>query len=504
MAITITLIAMATFLFLFHTLRRKTSNLPPSPPALPFVGNLHQLGSLLHRSLASLSENYGPLILLHLGSIPVAVVSSAEMAEEVLKTQDIIFSTRPPSSIAARLAYGPRDMAFAPYGPHWRQMRKICILHILSNKRVQEFARLRKEEVELLVANIAGSSPAPVNLSNMLVTLSSDVICRAALGRKCSGEQRFSEMLRELSALFCSFPLRDFIPWLGWIDELSGLNARIKRNSEEFDQFLEQILEEHIDRRRGSAAESHPCVDFIDVLLSLKEENNEEAAITLERSDLKGLILDIFAAGTDTSAATMQWVMAELLSHPNSMRKVQEEIRQTVGSNSTVMVKEEDIDQMKYFKAAIKETLRMHPSLPLLIPRMAMKDAMLRGYSIPAGTWVLVNVWKIARDPKYWENADEFQPERFLINNISTIDYSGQDFQYLPFSSGRRSCPGFNFGLATVHHALANLLYRFDWDFAEGEKEHALDMKETPGLSISKKYDLIVSAKPYGFFEHNE
>ncbi|PKA63310.1 Cytochrome P450 71A25 [Apostasia shenzhenica] len=489
------------FLFLFKLLRRKTTNLPPSPAALPILGNLHQVGRLPHRSLASLSEKYGPLFLVRLGSIPVAVVSSVDIAEEVLKTQDLTFASRPPSSMASRLLYGPRDVIYSPYGPYWRQMRKICVIHLLSLKRVQEIQPILKEEVAILLSEIAGASPAPVNLSEMVEDLSKDIICRAALGRKCSGGRRFGEMVKELMDLFGSFPMRDFIPWLGWVDEISGLNARVRRSFIEFDRFLEGVLEEHDIRRRESeegngisgVGVDRQSVDFVDVLLSLKEKDDDGLTFTLHRDSIKAILMDMFVAGTETSSTTIEWAMTELLRHPNLMKKTQEEIRRIVGSNS-IVDEEEDIEQMEYFKAVVKETLRLHPPVSILIPRAARKDTNLQGYQIPAGTTVFVNAWKIARDPAYWEEPDEFWPDRFLEKDVDHC--TGQDFHYLPFGSGRRSCPGASFGLISVHYILANLLHFFNWEIPEERKKEAFDMSELAGVA-RKKLGLVLSASPY-------
>ncbi|PKU68846.1 Cytochrome P450 71A1 [Dendrobium catenatum] len=541
----IILITLLTILFFFLH-RRKTvaaTKLPPRPPGLPLLGNLHQLGSLPHQSLNSLSKRYGPLILLQLGVVaPTVVVSSAEIAEQVMKTQDLIFASRPPSSLANHLIYNSMDIAFSPYNDYWRKMKKICIVHLLSSRRVQSYRRVREEEVALLIADIRAASVAAeaVNLSKRLVTLTNDIICRAALGRKYSGETRFREMLNEFVRLLGCFPLADFVPWLGWIDVLTGLDGRARRTSKQLDEFLEQVLEEHLSRRESSNSidieTDEDCADFVDVLLSIKEEHDG-----LDKEHIKALILvrivspdptraaywvdptrdggtttvfcsttlrwgnnilgkfgtaaeiqrlDMFAAGTDTTVTALEWAMAELIKHPILMQEVQREIREVAGSKE--VIEEEDIDRLTYLKATIKETLRLHVPIALLVPRVAMEDTQLQGYDIPAGTRILINAWAIARDPENWDKPDEFWPERFMNNNI---DFRGQHFHLTPFGAGRRACPGIGFAIAVIECTLANLLHHFNWEVPEETKEEVLDMSESPGISIHKKSALLLTAK---------
>ncbi|PKA49875.1 Cytochrome P450 71A1 [Apostasia shenzhenica] len=473
--------------------RKKSGNLPPSPSmTLPIIGNLHQLGPLPHRALASLSTKHGPLIQIRLGSFPAVVVSSAEMAEEVMKTQDLNFATRPRSSIADLILYGSRDIAFSPYGEHWRRMRKICVLHLLSNKRVQEFRSVREEEVSLLLSNIRRASPSPVNLSGMLRNLLFDVISRLSFGKKLSEEEGATEMILESSMLLAAFPMKDFIPWLGWVDELRGLNQRVRKASAYFDAFFDPILDKHTHSAMGSVKQQ--AVNLIDVLMSLKEEEEEEDAdlATLDRDCIKAFIWDMLSGGTDTTSAALVWAMANLIKHPASMRRAQAEVRRVVGFNSTVA--EEDISEMKYLDAVIKETLRLYPSVPLLLPREAMKDTKLNGYDIPAGTRVLVNAWKIGRDNKYWDKPEEFYPERFLDKSF---DFRGQDFQYIPFGAGRRGCPGITFGTIMIQYVLANLLHDFDWEIPKEMHNQVLDMTEISTIELHKKTGLVLNAKPY-------
>ena len=203
----------------------------------------------------------------------------------------------------------------------------------------------------------------------------------------------------------------------------------------------------------------------------------------------------MFVGSTDTSITTMDWAMAELMKNPNIMKKAQEEVREVVGRKSKVVVN--DVNQMCYLKCIVKETLRLHPPVPFLVPRETSANAKLGGYDIPCQTRVYVNSWAIQRDPKFWDKAEEFLPERFNANNSNPIDFIGQDFQYIPFGGGRRVCPGMSAGLKTVEYVLANLLYWFDWEFPGSAIGEELDMSEVFGLSIHKKVPLYLAATPY-------
>ncbi|KAI3454399.1 hypothetical protein Pfo_011062 [Paulownia fortunei] len=470
--------------------------LPPSPRKLPIIGNLHQLGTYPHRSLQSLSKRYGQLMLLHFGNLPVVVASSADAACEIMKNQDLIFSNRPKLSIPDRLIYGSKDVAFAPYGEYWRQVRSICVLQLLSNKRVQSFRRVREEETSVMVEKIRrlGSSSSVVNLSDLLVSLTNDVFCRVALGRKYSDDgegKEFKKFLGEFVELLGASSLGDYIPWLVWINRINGLDAKVEKVGKLFDEFLESVLEEHRDpRKREKFRDDHGYggdaeLDFVDILLEFQREN--KGSFPVEDDTIKALILDMFAAGTDTTVSILEWTMAELIRHPNTMKILQNEVREVAGMKEEIA--EDDLEKMRYLKAVIKEILRLHSPIPLLIARESTQDTKVMGYDIAAGTRVLINAWAIARDPLLWENPEEFHPERFLD---SSIDFRGLHFELIPFGAGRRGCPGVAFGMAVNEIALAKLVHKFNFALPNGGREEDLDMSETTGITVHKKLPLLV------------
>uniref|UniRef100_A0A1W7HBW1 Cytochrome P450 n=1 Tax=Scoparia dulcis TaxID=107240 RepID=A0A1W7HBW1_SCODU len=492
-------------IYLIHKRRfHSSSRHPPSPRKLPLIGNLHQLGTYPHRSLQSLSNRYGELMLLHFGHVPVLVVSSANAAREIMKNQDLLFSNRPKLRIPDKLLYESMDIAFAPYGEYWRQVRSISVLHLLNNRRVQSFRRVREEETSKMVEKImelgSSSSSGVVNLSDVLVSLTNDVVCRAALGRKYGdgGErEKFKILLNEFVELLGSSSFGDYVPCLSWIDRVSGLDARVEKVAKQFDQFLEGVVEEH--RMRGRKIDIMSCdnedegVDFVDILLEFQRQN--AATSPIEDDVIKVIVLDVFAAGTHTTYASLEWAMSELLRHPKIMERLQNEMREVVGRKEEIT--EDDLEKMHYLKAVIKENLRLHVPIPLLVPRESTQDSEVFGYDVAANTRVIINAWAIARDPSVWKNPEEFRPERFLNDQTTTnIDFKGLHFELIPFGAGRRGCPGVTFAMSINELALAKLVHKFHFVLPNGAKPEDLDVSEANGLTISKKFPLLVVATP--------
>ena len=184
--------------------------------------------------------------------------------------------------------------------------------------------------------------------------------------------------------------------------------------------------------------------------------------------------------------------MSEMVKNPQVMRRVQAEVRKVFDTKRNV--DETGLHELKYLQCVIKETLRLHPSAPLLLPRENSKPCNINGYIIPARSKVIVNAWAIGRDPRYWPEAEVFKPERFLD---SSLDYKGTNFEYIPFGAGRRICPGISFAIANIELPLAQLLYNFDWKLPSGLKQEELDMTEDFGLTVRRKNDLYLIPVPY-------
>uniref|UniRef100_A0A0D9WFL6 Cytochrome P450 n=1 Tax=Leersia perrieri TaxID=77586 RepID=A0A0D9WFL6_9ORYZ len=496
--------------------------LPPSPRgALPLLGHLHLLGALPHRTLRSLAVARGaPVMRLQLGRVPAVVLSSAAAAEEAMRARDLDLVGRPRSSMAERLMYSGRDVVFSPYGEYWRQARRVCAVHLLGARQVRSFRGVRAEEAAALIARVHATGAGSFDLCGLLVGYANAIISRAAFGDESSrglssyGGRELRELFADFAELLGTKPVRDLLPWFGWVDALRGLDRKVRRTFEVLDGVLDSVIDDHRRRRRreGGWQRGLPMGDvddgddrgdhrdFVDVLLDVNEMDNE-GGFQLDTVQIKGIILDMFVAGTDATSALLEWAMAELVSHPCHMHRLQHELRAVVGMAGHVTEVEDHIrmDRLPYLKAVLKETLRLHSSLPLLVPRESLVDTEILGYHVAARTRLVINAWAIGRDPTVWgENAEEFMPERFL--GREDVDYKGQGFEMIPFGRGRRGCPGIGFAMATVEMALASLLYHFDWEVAvpNGKGNQVLlDMSEMSGITVGLKHGLPLIAKPF-------
>ncbi|XVE94597.1 hypothetical protein REPUB_Repub02eG0022200 [Reevesia pubescens] len=484
-------------IFLFIFLKPRNSNgqklLPHGPPGLPLIGNLHQLDSSApHVYLWRLSQKYGPIFSLRLGSKPTIVVSSAKMAEEIMKTHDLDFCSRPPNRGLQKFSYNGSDVAFSPYNAYWREIKKICVVHLLNPNRVQLYRPIREFEVSQMIENISKSSIAshdqPINLSEAMIRLTSTIICRVGFGKREENEgstrSRFHGLIYETQAMFTSFFFSDYFPSIGWVDKLTGLLGRLEKNFKEFDAFYQELIEEHLDPKRPKPE----VEDIIDVFLQIWKDRVVTVDISFDH--IKAILMNVFLGGTDTGAATVIWAMTLLMKNPSSMKKAQEEVRNLIGKKG--FVDEDDIQNLVYLKAVVKETFRLQPPLPLLVPRETIRNCKIGEYEIPAKTLVYVNAWAIGRNPESWENPENFDPDRFLD---SPIDYKGLDFELIPFGAGRRRCPGIYMGTQTIELPLANLLYQFDWEMPIGMNKEDLDFDVIPGITTHKKNALCLIAR---------
>ncbi|KAK9220403.1 hypothetical protein WN943_009054 [Citrus x changshan-huyou] len=493
MALPMILLLVPIFLIpiILHVQRYKTIKsiaLPPGPRGLPFIGNLHQFDySNPQNYFWRLSKQYGPMVSLRLGSVPILVVSSAKMAEEVLKTHDLQFCGRPALVSQQKVSYNGLDVAFAPYNAYWREIRKICVVHLFNSNRVQSFRPIREGEVSILIEKVSRSAVAskPVNLSELMKSLTSSITCRIGFGKSyevedqgISERSRFGALLAETQSLIVGFFFADYFPSMGWVDNITGMIRRLERTFKEFDAFHQELIEEHMDPARIKTEQE----DIVDVLLQLWKQGGSKVDLTWDH-----IKADVLIAGTDTSAATLIWALTYLMKNCRVMKKVQEEIRSLIRNKD--FVDEDDVEKLSYLRAVVKETLRMQPVAPLLIPRETTEKCKIDRYEIPQKTRVFVNAWAIGRDPETWENPNEFYPERFID---SPIDFKGQHFELIPFGAGRRICPGIQMGIATVDLALANLLYKFDWEMPFGMHNDDLDFDALPGLAVHKKNPLCL------------
>ncbi|XP_019172767.1 PREDICTED: cytochrome P450 CYP736A12-like [Ipomoea nil] len=483
-----TTLAVLVSVSLIHGLVKKMNGKkwPPGPRGLPILGHLHLLGQNPHHDLNKLAKQYGPIMHLRFGLANMIVASSPQAAELFLKTHDLVFASRPPQEAAKYISYGQMNLSSCPYGPYWRNMRKLCTLELLSNLKINSFQAMRREELCYLIESLkqAALDRVAVDLSSKVSELIADISCRMVFGKKYEmkdlDERGFRGVLKEEMDLFGKVNLGDYFPFLSTLD-LQGLTRRMKALAKTYDKFFERILDDH--EQSGQSGSSDQTKDFVDTMLSIMKSG--EAEFQFNREHIKPTLSDLFGA-SEAITILIEWIMSELLRHPEIMKKVQEELKSKIGLDR--MVEESDLEDLKYLEMVVKESLRLHPVAPL-IPNEAREDCMIEGFHIPKKSRIIINVWAITHDPNVWTNPEKFIPERFEGSNI---DYRGRHFELIPFGSGRRICPGLQLGITLVRLVVAQLLHCFDWEFPNSMPYEELDMTEQFGLLVSRANHLIV------------
>ncbi|CAH1422839.1 unnamed protein product [Lactuca virosa] len=461
-------LATVVLLHLACQLRRPTKpNLPPGPNPWPIIGNLNLMGSLPHRSIHELTHKYGDIMHLKFGSFHVVVASSAEMAKVFLKTMDSNFICRPKMAAGKYTTYNYSDIVWSPYGSYWQQARKLCIVELFSAKRLDSFEYIRVEEMKSLLKVVHKSSGESIVLKDLLWTVSFNIISRMALGKRYLEEsvagnltmssKQVKTMFEEMFLLNGVLNIGDWIPWIAFMD-LQGYVKRMKTVSKNFDGFLEHVLNEHDACRKAEPPETFVPADMVDLLLQIADDPTLE--VKLERHGIKAFTLDMLAGGTESSTIIIEWAMAELLKNPEILEKAREELDRVIGRER--WVEEKDMSDLHYIKAIVKETMRLHPVVPLLVPRRTREDCKVAGYDIPKDTIVFVSVWTIGRDQELWDKPLDFFPDRFIENDI---DVKGYNSELLPFGAGKMT-------------------------------KEELQMKEVFGLSTPKEIPLTTVAHP--------
>ncbi|KAH6770219.1 hypothetical protein C2S52_015022 [Perilla frutescens var. hirtella] len=386
-------LALPIYLFTFLlTVQHKSRRTPGRPPGPPLIGNLHQLDiSKPHIWLAKHSNKYGPITFFKLCRLPVIVLSSADVAKTVFKYNDVAFAGRPYSSAWFQLSYDQSDIVGSPYSDYWRQMRKVVVHHLFSPQKLRSLRPVREDEVPRMIAEMSkkANSAELIDVEETAMSFTCSLLCRLAFGKKFEqgggSWNRINRIMNEFWHL-------------------------VNNVFKDMDSFYQELVNEHLSPNRPDSFTN----DILDLLIQLREDDS--APVKVDWKHIKAILMNIFLGGTDTSGVPITWALTALMKKPSAMKKVQHEIR----------------------TAVVKETMRLYPAIPL-VPKETTDNSNINGYEIQPKTLVFVNIWAICRDPDYWENPDEFLPERFLN---STIDFKGQHFRFIAFGQGRRTCPG--------------------------------------------------------------
>ncbi|CAJ1932945.1 unnamed protein product [Sphenostylis stenocarpa] len=489
------------FLFTITFLKALTSLLnlnktkpkhPPGPRGLPIVGNLLQLGAKPHQTLANLAKIHGPIMSLKLGQITTIVMSSAETAKGVLQIHDHFLSNRKIPDAMKGANHDQFSLPFIPVSHNWRELRKLCNGLLFSNKNLDSTEGLRSHKIQELFSDIHHSSlrGQPVNIGRLAfkttINLLSNTVYSEDLVQSAERAGEFKELVTNIMKEIGRPNLADCFPVLKVLDP-HGIRRRTGSYFSKLLNIFEGLIHKRLELRKDDAGY---CTknDMLDAILNNAQENCQET----DRVKIQHLSLDLFVAGTDTVTSTVEWAMAELLHNPNVMSKAKQELERTIGKGN--LVKESDIAKLPYLQAIVKETFRLHPAVPLLLPRKAEEEFEMHGYTIPKGAQVLVNVWAIGRDPNLWDKPGLFWPERFLG---SEIDYKGRSFELTPFGGGRRICPGLPLAIRLLFLMLGLLINSFDWELEGGIQPQDMNMDEKFGLTLEKAQPvLVIPIKP--------
>ncbi|KAJ4837529.1 hypothetical protein Tsubulata_022423, partial [Turnera subulata] len=473
------------FKFFLNASKKHKINLPPSPPALPVIGHLHLLKRPIHRSFENLSQKYGPIFYLKLGVRRAVVVSSPSAVEECFTKNDVVFANRPHTVTGKLLTHNYTTMGSAPYGDLWRNLRRIGAVEIFSATRLNNFLSIRKDEVKMLLRRLhraSGHGFAKVEVRPMLVDLTFNIIMRMVAGKRYYGEdlneveeaKQFKDVINEYFRVGGgSSTLANLIPILRFVDFTEKKCLQTARN---LDLLLQGLIDEHRkDTNRNT---------MINHLLTLQVSEPEYYT----DSTIRSLIQDFLLGGTETTATTLEWALANLLNHPDVLKKAKAELDTQVGQNR--LLDESDFPKLPYLHSIISESLRVYPSNPLLAVHSSSGDCTIGGYDVPKGTWLFVNAWSIQRDPKLWSHPTEFNPERSEYEDDKIEAYT-----LMPFGKGRRACPGKDLANKVLILTLGSLIQCFDW---KRVSESKIDMTEKARLTMSRvmPLELLCKARP--------
>ncbi|XP_027173235.1 trans-cinnamate 4-monooxygenase-like [Coffea eugenioides] len=478
-------------------LRGKKFKLPPGPIPVPIFGNWLQVGDdLNHRNLTDYAKKFGEIFLLRMGQRNLVVVSSPELAKDVLHTQGVEFGSRTRNVVFDIFTGKGQDMVFTVYGEHWRKMRRIMTVPFFTNKVVQQYRHGWEAEVARVVEDVKKNPESSTNgivLRRRLQLMMYNNMYRIMFDYRFESEDdplfnKLKALNGERSRLAQSFEYNygDFIPILR-----PFLRGYLKICKEVKERRLQLFKDHFVDERKKLASatsmDSNSLKCAIDHILEAQQKGE------INEDNVLYIVENINVAAIETTLWSIEWGIAELVNHPQVQRKLRQEIDTVLGPG--VQVTEPDTHKLQYLQAVVKETLRLRMAVPLLVPHMNLNEAKLGGYDIPAESKILVNAWWLANNPENWRKPEEFRPERFLEEE-SKVDANGNDFRYLPFGVGRRSCPGIILALPILAITLGHLVQNFELLPPPGQSK--IDTAEKGGqfsLQILKHSTIVLKPR---------
>ncbi|KAL5780165.1 hypothetical protein ACOSQ2_010902 [Xanthoceras sorbifolium] len=439
------LVSILIIVYQFSVQRRfQHKDLPPSPPSLPIIGHFHLLKTPVHQALNNLSNKYGSIFLLRLGSRLTLVLSSQSAIEECFPNNDIIFSNRPLLPSKKILQYNYTTIA-APYGNHWRNLRRFTALEIFSAKRLQMSSDIRTEEIRFMIKHLCkrsfeGVVLRKVNVKSFFYLLDFNIMLKMVAGKRCFEEEELDldkttkgklDDLKETFGPFLNMALGDYFPYLRWLTYY-GVEKQQMKTHKKRDAFIQALLD-----ARQNKNNSCVCV----------------------------CVCSMLVAGTHTTVVTLDLVVSQLMAHPEAFKKARDEIDNHVGDYSRLL-NDSDLFKLPYLHSIISKTLRLGP-LTILPARESSEDCTVGGYHIPRGTQLLVNAWAVHRDPALWIEPDRFKPERFLQSE----EEKQGGCKFISFGLGRRVCPGEGLGMRVMGLSLGILIQYFEWEEVKDDSQ---------------------------------
>ncbi|CAH9075399.1 unnamed protein product [Cuscuta epithymum] len=519
-------------LFVGYVMRRKSDASPfnkmykKTPPeadgAQPIFGHLNLLGSgdiPLCRKLGALADKHGSIFTLRLGIYQrIVVVNSWEGVKDCFTTNDKVTAARPDFTVGKYLGYNNAVFSLHTYSPYWRKMRKFAVTELLSSQKLEKLKHLRVSEVHtslrelyMLVTSSPTGKTKTVDMNDWLRQLTLNLILTVVAGKRfkfkiseddeCTEFKKalhIIEVFKEFMYLIGQSVYGDAFPF--WIVRFVELKRpvvkRMGRIMKELDSILQSWLNEHVKHRRQRSTTvefgNSNNQDFIDVMLSLIDDDFSRGLIYPHETIIKATALSMIIDGSDTTAVHLTWLMSLVVNHANVMERLRDEIDSKVGKDR--WVEDADIKDFHYLHAVVKETLRLYPPLPTYTPHVAVEDCKVGGYDIPKGTHLYVNAWKVHRDPRIWSEPDKFRPERFLVDAAGPeTPPPWKNFEYIPFGSGRRSCIGNTYAMQVTYLIIARFIQGFNLETPSNER---LDMSEGLGITLPRATPLDVVITP--------
>ncbi|XP_040290554.1 cytochrome P450 2A13-like [Bufo bufo] len=442
------------FLLIFTwRMHRRRLSLPPGPIPLPFVGNLFQGSFLLYESYLKLCKQYGPVFTVWLGNTPVVVLCGYSVVKDALINYSHRFSDRGPLPITARLAksYG----IIGTNGEHWRHTRRFAITTLRNfgmGKRSME--QRVQEEAEHLIKAIEATRGEAFNPQAVLGRAVNNVINLVVFGRRWDYEdETFLKLLDITNNLFnfVRAPLGvAYVAFERIMKHLPGSHQKIFQDCEDMKSFIREQIESHKKTLNPDAPR-----DFIDCFLIKANKDNETNGEEFNQENLVVVAFELFTAGTETTSNTLQFSLLLMMQYPHVQEKVQKEIDTIIGSSR--MPGMADQSQMHYTNAVVHEIMRYVDIVPMALAHQVSEDTFFRGFMIPKGTIVFPLLGSVLADPDCWKTPYDFNPENFLDQNGLFCTHGA----WMPFSAGKRICPGEGLARMEIFLFLTALLQTF-------------------------------------------